>query len=138
MRQNMAFTEQQGLFGRALDWLRQRLARGEEMAGFSQSDLQYMASDLGVTQADLVDVLPRRADNSLLMDQMIEARGLDPQAVRAAFATLVRDMELVCTRCQSTGRCHRDLMAGIADENCHEYCENAETIDDMLAVSKTV
>ena len=138
MRQDMASMEQQGLFGRALDWLRQRLARGEEMANFSQSDLHSMASDLGVTQADLADVLPRSADNALLMDKMIEARGLDPEAVRAAFSTLVRDMELVCTRCRSTGRCQRDLTAGTADAHCHEYCGNAETIDDMIAVTKTV
>ncbi len=121
-----------GLMARALEWL---LARGGAKAAptyLSESDLRYMANDLGITQADLLDVLPRAADNSLLMDRMMRARGLNPDEVRRMPAAIVRDLELTCSRCADARRCRRDLNAGSADANCHDYCGNAETFDAML------
>lgn len=120
------------LLARCIDWLQQRARRGQELANLSRADLDYLASDLGITQADLTDMLPRAADNSFLMDRMMVARGLDPEQVRRTVGALVRDMELVCTRCHAVRLCRRDLKAGLADENCHDYCENAETMDDLL------
>jgi rRNA maturation endonuclease Nob1 len=124
-----------GLLARAFDWIRERARRTEELASLTQADLDFMASDLGITQADLLDVLPRAADDSYLMDRMMEARGLDPEKVRRNLGALVRDMELVCTRCRDTGVCRRDLRNGTAEEHCHEYCANAETIDEILETS---
>jgi hypothetical protein len=121
-----------GLLGRMFDWIRERARRSQEIASLTQADLDFMASDLGITQADLLDVLPRAADDSRLMDRMMEARGLDPEHVRRNLGALVRDMELICTRCRATGVCRRDLLNGTADAHCHEYCENAETIDELV------
>jgi hypothetical protein len=121
-----------GLLARAFDWIRERARRSQELANLSRADLDYMASDLGISQADLMDVLPRAADNSFLMDRMMEARGLDPDQVRRSLGALVRDMELVCTRCHASGVCRRDLLNGVADAHCHEYCGNAETMDEIL------
>ena len=125
-----------GLAGRLLDWLRARARRNQELANLSRTDLDCMAADLGVTQADLMDVLPRAADNTVQMDRMMQARGLDPDRVRRQLGALVRDMELACTRCHATGRCSRDLRAGIADQHCHAYCANADAIDALLAATE--
>lgn len=125
------FSTEAGVLGRALDWFQTRLQMWHELDGLTGSDLESMARDLGVTQADLKDVLPRAADNLLLMDGMMRARGLDPNQVRREVAALVRDMELTCTRCAAASRCCADLAAGTAAEHCHEYCGNAETFDDL-------
>ncbi len=127
---------EQGLLGRMFDWIRERARRSQEIASLSQADLDFMASDLGITQADLIDVLPRAADDSHLMDRMMEARGLDPEQVRRNLGALVRDMELMCTRCRATGICRRDLLNGTADAHCHDYCENAETMDELLEAER--
>jgi len=121
-----------GLLTRALDWIKARAARQDELARLSGHDIAAMATDLGLSEADLRDVLPRAADNSLLMDRMILARGLDPVAVRHSLAALVRDLELTCTRCPDTARCRRELDAGTAATHCHEYCLNADTLDDLV------
>jgi len=126
-----AFSTEAGALGRALDWFQTRLQMRHELDGLTGSELESMARDLGVTQADLKDVLPRAADNSLLMDGMMRARGLDPDQVRRKVAALVRDMELTCTRCGAATRCRADLATGRAAEHCHEYCGNAETFDDL-------
>ena len=122
-----------GLLARALDWIKARAARQDELARLSGSDVAAMAADLGLSEADLRDVLPRATDNTLLMDRMIQARGLDPVTVRRSLAALVRDLELTCTRCPDTARCRRELNAGTAAARCHEYCPNADTLDDLVA-----
>jgi Family of unknown function (DUF6455) len=128
--------EHAGLFSRAVDWV---LSRGwcvTEPARLSKGELDLLAADLGLTQADLLDVLPRGPDNRLLMDRMMRARGLDPEAVRRSGAAPMRDLELTCTRCASSGRCSRDLEAGTAAEKAAIYCDNTEVFDELLARGK--
>jgi hypothetical protein len=123
---------QPGVLARMLDWLKCYSARQQEMRRLTRGDLALMASDLGLTEADLRDVMPRTADNHALMERMLQARGLDPVTVRHGFAVLMRDLELICTRCPDTARCRRELDAGTAALHCHEYCVNADTIDDLV------
>ena len=122
-----------GMLARALDWIRAYAARQDELSHLSRDDIAAMATDLGMTEADLRDVMPRGADNTLLMDCMIQARGLDPEVVRRSLTPLMRELELTCTRCTSTARCRRELAAGTAAARCHEFCHNADVMDDLLA-----
>ncbi len=121
------------LLGRVVDWLKQHLADPVDLAGMPELDLDYLASDLGITRADLMGVLPPNADNTVLMEEMMVARGLDPAAMRAFAAAAVRDLELTCTRCDEVRRCRRELAASTAARNCHAFCPNANAFDDILA-----
>lgn len=121
-----------GLLARALDWIKAYNARQQELGRLSPDDIAMMATDLGMSPSDLCDVLPRGADNTTLMDGMLKARGLDPEEVHRSLTPLLRDLELACTRCAATGRCRRELQAGTAAQHAHEFCPNADTIDDML------
>jgi hypothetical protein len=123
-----------GLLGRVLDWIRLRTG-SDELAAFSREELHDLASDLSLSDADLVALASGIADNTPLMEGMIRARGFDPDALRDTFGLLMRDVELVCSRCRSTGRCRRELEAGTAAVHAHEYCPNAGTFDDLSAVS---
>ncbi len=129
----LAYDVDQGLLGRLFDWVKAHTHRDDDLSALTRGDLGIMAADLGITEADLREVLPRTSDNSLLMDQMMVARGLDPDRVRRSCASLVRDLELTCSRCGSSHRCRRDLAAGTAAEHAHEYCGNAETFGELLA-----
>ncbi|HET8995177.1 MAG TPA: DUF6455 family protein [Acetobacteraceae bacterium] len=121
-----------GLLARAIEWIKAYNARQQELGRLSRDDIDMMASDLGMSAADLCDVLPRSADNTFLMDSMLLARGLDPDEVRRSLTPLLRDLELACTRCAATGRCKRELLAGTAAMHSHQFCPNADTIDDLL------
>jgi len=121
------------LLSRAVDWLVARGWRSREVSYLSVSDLNLLAMDLGVTRADLLDVLPRGPDKQRLMDRMMQARGLDPDRVRRMGGAMVRDMELTCSRCASSGRCRRDLEAGVAAASAPLYCGNTEVFDELLA-----
>jgi len=125
----------QGVIARCCDWVKARFERGDDPYTMSRDELALMASDLGITEYDLREVLPKAADNSLLMDRMMLARGLDPDRIRKLWGGLTRDLELTCCRCGATARCRAELTLGLAAENAHEYCGNAETFDELLAAT---
>jgi len=121
-----------GLLGRMLDWMRAHTPVGSDLATFSREDLRHMAQDLSIAETDLQSMSASHHDNTALMEGMIRARGLDPDHLRHASATLLRDVERVCTQCPAARRCRRELAAGTAATHCHEYCPNAGTFDDLI------
>ncbi|MBN8874527.1 MAG: hypothetical protein J0H67_16950 [Rhodospirillales bacterium] len=127
-----ADADRTGLLGRFCDWLKARLAYDQELAMLAQLDLDHMAADIGVSRADLEQILPRDAEDGLLMDRMMRARGLDPTWIREVSGPLLRDLELTCAHCDATRRCRRELSAGTAAANAHGFCRNATTFDAIL------
>ncbi len=127
----MSASSESNLLLKALDWIKARAARGNELASMSRDDLRFLAADLGISETDLRDLAPRVADNSVLMDKMMRARGLDPDAVRHAFSGLMREMEVTCSRCRETNVCRREFDSGTAALYCHDFCPNAEAMDDL-------
>ncbi|HQT77704.1 MAG TPA: DUF6455 family protein, partial [Rhodopila sp.] len=113
------------LLGRAFDWIRARSVLESELATLSRADVQMLATDIGVTEADLRDVAPLVTDHSDLMDKMMRTRGLDPAAVRQAFAGVARDLEVTCARCRDSGTCRRKLADGTAAADGYAFCGNA-------------
>jgi hypothetical protein len=121
-----------GLLGRVLDWVRARCGTGDELAAMSREEIRDLASDLSLSESDLVALSTSMADNTVLMEGMMRARGFDPEQLRQSFGTLLRDVERVCSRCRATGRCRRELDAGTAAAHAHEFCPNAGTFDDLV------
>ena len=119
-----------GLLAQVFDWLRGHAA-GSDLAMLSPEELRHMAEDLSLAETDLRS-LARGRDNSALTGRMMRAHGLDPDRVRHAYVTLMRDVERVCTQCKSEARCRRELDAGTALVHCREYCPNAATFDDLV------
>jgi hypothetical protein len=122
------------LLTRVVDWLKAHVSSESELANMSYQDLQFLASDIGVSVADLRAIGPMITDHDDLLKQMLLQRGLDPDAVRRAFGGVMRDMEITCARCHEVGVCQRELKANTAAAHCHEFCGNAEVMDDLQAV----
>ena len=125
-------THDDSLLARAFSWIMAHRTQEGRVAGLSNGDLRNLASDLGVTQADLLHVLPEGTPPRDLMDQMIRAHGLDSAVIRALPTAMVRDLEVTCSRCRNASRCERDLKAGQAAVNSHKYCGNAPTFEAMV------
>jgi len=116
---------------RALDWIKERIRRDNELALLSNTDLHYLATDIGISESDFRALAPRIADHSEQMDQMMLARGIDPKVVHAKFSALVRDMEVSCALCPTPSRCRNRLQDGTAAETAHQFCPNAELMDTL-------
>jgi Family of unknown function (DUF6455) len=122
------------LLGHVLNWMRAKIGAQSEITALSREQLRVMAQDLSLAESDLLAVATRGHDNTVLMEGMIRAHGFDPDKMRPAFAMLLRDVERVCSQCKRTGTCRRELDAGTATENYHNYCPNAATFDDLIGV----
>ncbi|HVC63426.1 MAG TPA: DUF6455 family protein [Acetobacteraceae bacterium] len=132
MSQTQSALANPGLLGRVLDWVRARCGAGDELATLSRDEIRDLASDLALGEDDLLALSSNLADNTVLMEGMMRARGFEPAQVRRSFGTMMRDVERVCSRCRATGRCRRELEAGTAAEHAGEYCPNAGTFNDMI------
>jgi Family of unknown function (DUF6455) len=121
-----------GLLGRVLDCVREHVALGSDLATLSREDLRHIAGDLALAESVLLSLSTGARDNTVLMQRMMRARGLDPDKMRHAFSMALRDAERVCSQCRNTGRCRRELDAGTAAAHCRAYCPNAATFDDLV------
>lgn len=133
----MSVSADTNLVAKAFDWIKARVIRDNELATLSHADLLTLADDIGVTEADLRFVVPDIGDHSELMDQMMIARGLDPDAVRATLGPLMHDMAITCARCGDVRRCRAELKAGTAAETCPDYCGNAALMSELLAAKRS-
>jgi hypothetical protein len=124
-----------GLLGCVLAWVRAHVPPDSDLAMLSREDLLVMAKDLSLAESDLLSLRAGARDNTVLMERMMRARGLDPDRMRDTFGASMRDLERVCTRCRSTGRCRRELDADTAALHCYDYCPNAATFDNLVATA---
>lgn len=99
----------------------------------SAADVDCLAADIGITPEQFRDIAPRVTDHGWQMEEMLRARGLDPQKVRHLFGALAREMEVLCTQCRAPGRCRRSLALGTAGDEMHDFCPNAAVIDELRA-----
>ena len=116
---------------RALDWIKARVTRDNELAMLADADMHYLAMDIGITDAEFRALAPRIGDHSIQLEQMMLARGIDPVKVRQAFASLARDMEVSCALCPTPALCRRRLHNGSAAATAHEFCPNAALMDSL-------
>ena len=121
-----------GLLARTFDWIRTRAHHHHELDMLSRADLDILAADIGVSQDELRGILAEFDDHAELMDRMMRARGMDPEAVRRMFGPVFRAMEITCAQCQHVSLCRRELAAGTVAVHCHDFCGNAGVIDDLL------
>lgn len=114
------------------EWLEHR-RKITEMQGFDAGEFDRIAHELGVSSGELGTLVrngPHAADE---LPKMLAALGIDADKMARAQPMVYHDMERVCARCLSKGRCDRDLAADTAAQHYEEYCANASTIDALTA-----
>jgi hypothetical protein len=74
-------------------------------------------------RGDAADLLPRR----------MGALGLDPTETARQEPAVLRDMQRLCSFCQSKGRCEHDLDLAARNPVWEKYCPNVGTLKDLQA-----
>jgi hypothetical protein len=112
------------------NWLRQRREMNE-MCRMDRGDFERIAEDLRISPGDL-DALVRHGPHAAdELPKMLNALGIDEQALARTQPMVLRDMERVCALCDHKSQCDHDLIAGTAAEHYEDYCLNAPTIDQL-------
>lgn len=113
------------------DWRRRREGLRElENAG---EDGARILEELRLSGADLGALWRGTPLDALLLPKMLEALGIDAEALARAEPAVFRDLERVCARCDKKGECRHDLAHGEPAENFDAYCANAMTLEALLA-----
>jgi uncharacterized protein YjiS (DUF1127 family) len=113
------------------DWQRCARARAE-LEQMSRGDIQQLAHDLGLSPSELIKV-GGQTGHPDLMPARLQALGLDAESVRHCDPATYRDLQRVCSRCDSAKRCAHDQARGDFETGMRDYCLNAPTIDALIA-----
>jgi uncharacterized protein YjiS (DUF1127 family) len=114
------------------EWLKRRRDRAE-LNALDTDERDRVAHDLGVGAAEL-DYLVREGHDPVELPRMLAAIGIDETALKRAQPALSREMERVCSLCESTTLCRHELASGTAGVSYPYFCPNAE---ELKAVSRT-
>ena len=99
-----------------------------ELRNWDSETVASLAREAGVS-ADEFRQLARKDQHAAdpLLARMA-AMDLDPKEVGKVEPLAMRDMQRVCSMCESHGRCLRDLKQDADDPVWKQYCPNADTL----------
>jgi uncharacterized protein YjiS (DUF1127 family) len=120
---------------RLTHWLRNwvdRIHTRWELNSLDAGELARIAHDMGLSSAELVAVNEGNPDVAERLPRLMDVLHLDPAGVSRTHPEVFRDLQRVCTKCGSIGRCVRDLDDGTAVKKWESYCPNASTLRALI------
>jgi hypothetical protein len=123
---------------RTLDSLRQAITRWhdrkammDEIEAMDADTLREIASELGLSVNEFRETVSMSEGADTLMTQMMAAYGLAVDDLRERMPGVMRDVEIICSRCGAKGRCARELAGGTAAAHADRFCPNAPTFEAL-------
>jgi Family of unknown function (DUF6455) len=109
-------------------WDRSRSKTLNELQSCGEQEVQRIARNSGVSVAEF-RMLARLGPNATdLLERRMAALGLDSIAVSTAAPQTFRDLQRICSYCESPRRCLRDLARDPANPAWKDYCPNAKML----------
>jgi Family of unknown function (DUF6455) len=104
----------------------------DELGQCSQEDVMRIAKDLGVPVSDLRGLAAKGPGAANLLQKMLLALSVDPQALAKSDPAVMQDLQRLCIMCSQKGRCQHELAAGTAAEHFREFCPNSYTLEALF------
>ena len=108
------------------DWVTGRSPSWGSCCG--ELEIERIAHDVCMTPAELRAVAKRGPEAADLLLERMAALDLDPAEVAQVGPETFRDLQRVCSLCESKRRCVRDLIRDPAAPQWQDYCPNAQTL----------
>ena len=99
-------------------------SRSSELMCCGEYEVGRMARDLGLPVAELRKLAEHGPEAADLLLRRMAALNLDKDEVAAMVPSTFRDLQRLCTLCESHRRCARDLGRDPADHAWEDYCPN--------------
>jgi hypothetical protein len=116
-------------------WFRWRRRRGAvaELASLDQDQRNEIARDTGVASGELVTLTRKGPGAADLLYRRLGALGLDKEKIAQDEPAVLKDLQRLCSLCESKGRCMHDLDRDPNDAAWRAYCPNASTLTALRA-----
>lgn len=102
-----------------------------ELESCGADQIERMAQDLGLSASDLRSLVSHGPGGASLLRRRLAALHLDQDELARSEPALLRDLQRLCTICESRGRCARDFAQHATDpdrQDWRDYCPNAATL----------
>lgn len=100
-----------------------------ELDTLDRAQVQALARDVGVSVDDLYRLEARAPGSAALLPVRLAREGIAPTVLQAKWPTVWKDLQRVCSLCDSKEICRHDLAADAAGVGWQQYCPNADTIE---------
>jgi hypothetical protein len=108
------------------DWAQGSSASGVSCCG--ELEIERIARDVRMSPAELRAVAKQGPEAASLLLERMTLLDLDPAEVAQVGPQTFRDLQRVCSLCESKRRCMRDLSRDAAAPQWQDYCPNAQTL----------
>jgi len=116
------------------DWVRHRRLISQcrqRLALCDNSEIERIAHDVGLSSNELRRMAKLGPDAAKELLERMDALHLDADAVAKNEPATMRDLQRLCSNCLSKKRCQRDLVLTPNSPIWHQYCPNADTLDEL-------
>lgn len=103
---------------------REASSRASELVCCGEYEVGRMAHDLGMPVSELRKLAKHGPEAADLLVRRMAALNLDKTEVVAMMPGTYRDLQRLCTLCESHRQCARDLGREAADQAWEDYCPN--------------
>ena len=113
------------------NWVRKRMLIRQCHLGLDECDsyeVACIAKDVGLSPTELRSMARLGPDAARLLLDRMTALSLDAEAVAKNDPSTMRDLQRLCSSCESKKRCKHDLALERDDPEWRQYCPNSGTL----------
>src|SRR5579863_8947712 len=118
----------------AISRLRQQWKDAAELRNCGEEAVEQMAHEVGLTALELCQLASKGSHAADPLVHRMKALDLEAREIGKLEPMVLRDMERVCSMCESHSRCFRDLARNVNDPIWKRYCPNAATLESLDAL----
>jgi hypothetical protein len=115
----------------AFQRFQKRQVRRAELAALGGAEVERIAHDVGLTQADLAVLTSEDEDSAQLMERRLADNGID---IKTIDPVVLRDMQRCCSQCESKEQCEHELEDKPKSAAWPSYCPNEQTMKALIGM----
>jgi hypothetical protein len=115
-------------------WRNSRGAIPGALQRYGKYEVERMAHDLCMSGSDFCEIAEHGPDSADLLVRRMRVLDLDSNEVAATEPSTFRDLQRLCTLCESHRKCMRDLARDPAARSWEDYCPNAAMLKELDAL----
>ena len=100
----------------------------------AESEVERIATDIGMSVAELRELAKLGPESAELLMHRMAVLDLDRKEVAQTQPQTYRDLERICTMCESHRQCARDLLRDSSNPKWEDYCPNVATLKALNAL----
>ena len=108
-------------------------APASDLACCAEGEVEQIAKDIGMPASEIRRLANLGPESAELLSRRMAALHLDRKEVAQTHPQTFRDLQRVCTLCESHRQCARDLARNSGDPGWEEYCPNVATLRALNA-----